>query len=59
MGIKKERRAHLCRELGRHCSDGIVEVVNTLMPTVLILIHSETERFQNCAKLSDKMLMEL
>ena len=52
--------AHLCREFGRYCPYGSVEIVdNTLMTVVLVLIHSKTERFQNCAKLSDKVFMEL
>jgi hypothetical protein len=50
---------HLGRKFGRYCPDSSVEIVNMLMTVVLILIHNKTERFQDCAKLSDKVLMEL
>lgn len=51
----------LSREFGRYCPNSSVEIVNMLMTVVLILIliHSKPERFQNCAKLSDEVLMEL
>ena len=57
--IKQDEMTHLGREFGRYCSDSSVKIVNMLITVVLILIHSETEGFQNCAKLSDKVLMEL
>ena len=57
--IKKDEMTHLGREFGRYCPDSSIEIVNMLMTIVLILIHGKTERFQNYAKLSDKVLMEL
>ena len=54
----KQDMSHLGRKFSRYCPDSSVEIVNVLI-VILILIHSKPQRFQNYAKLSDKVLMEL